>query len=255
MFIAKYDTDGNVLWARKASGATWNNDFSIAADSSGNVYVTGSFSDTATFDSTILASIGESDIFIAKYDTDGNVLWVRQSGGSMADLGYGIAVDLSGNVYVTGFFQDMATFDSTSLASVGGYDIFIAKYDTDGNVLWVRQSGSSINDYGQSIAADSSGNVYITGFFQDTATFDSTSLTSIGESDIFIAKYDTDGNVVWVRKAGSSNWDKGYGIAVDSVENVYVTGFFQDTATFGTTSITGSGGTEMFITKLDSRFF
>ena len=221
----------------------------ITIDSSGNCYVTGFFSGTATFGTTQITSSGERDIFIAKYDTDGNFQWVRKAGGTDFETGTDISIDASGNCYVTGHFQGTATFGTTQITSSGNEDIFIAKYDTDGNFQWVRKAGGVDDDKGQRIAIDNLGNLYITGIFQGIATFETTQLTSSGWNDIFIAKYDTDGNFQWVRKAGGTGNDVGYGIAADASGNCYVTGetsFGQ----FGNITINGIG----FITKLTNSF-
>ena len=143
--------------------------------------------------------------------------WVEKSGGPGNDYGYGIAVDGAGNSYVAGSFNGSATFGETSVISQGGADIFIAKYDNGGNLLWVRSAGGATNDAASAVAVDGSGNCYVTGVFQGTATFGNTSLTSAGGPDIFIAKYDSAGNFVWARQAGGSSDDRGYAVAALSV--------------------------------------
>jgi len=132
-----------------------------------------------------------------------NFLWVEQAGGTDIDIGRAIATDGSGNSIVTGEFSGTATFGDTTLTSDGSNDIFIAKYDGDGNFLWVEQAGGTDIDIGRAIATDGSGNSIVTGEFRGTATFGDTTLTSVGSSfDIFIAKYDGDGNFLWVVQAG-----------------------------------------------------
>jgi len=252
VFIAKLDTNGNHLWAKQAGGATYDNGIGIATDSCGNSYVTGFFTSTATFGATTLTSSGGSDIFIAKLDTDGNWLWVKQAGSANADIGHGIATDSSGNSYVTGWFESTATFGSTTITSNGDTDIFIAKLDNDGNWLWTKQAGGTNNDDVRRIATDSNGNSYVIGNFRSTVTFGTTTLTSSGYQDIFIAKLDINGNWLWVRKAGGASTDYGMGIATDISGNSYLTGYFSGTAFFGTTTITSIGGSDIFITKLDT---
>ena len=117
-----------------------------------------------------------------------NWLWANRAGGVDLDEGWGIATDASGNSYVTGRFRDTATFGSTALTSSGEKDIFVAKLDPNGNWLWVKQAGGINMDIGYGIASDASGNSYVTGVFGSTATFGSTTLTSSGEGDIFVAK-------------------------------------------------------------------
>ncbi|PXY74172.1 MAG: hypothetical protein CXX80_07800, partial [Methanobacteriota archaeon] len=223
----------------------------IATDSSGNAYVTGHFIGTATFGSTNLTSSGSDDVFIAKLSSSGSWQWAVKAGGSNSDKGTGIAVDSSGNAYVAGKFRATSTFGNTSLVSSGNDDIYIAKLSSGGSWQWVVKAGGSSGDSGNGIAVDSNGNSYVTGYFAVTATFGSTSLTSSGSDDIFIAKLNSSGSWQWVVKAGGSVNDIALGIAVDSNGNSYVTGYFTGTATFGSTSLI-SGSDAIFIAKLSS---
>ncbi len=255
IFVAKLDNSGNWLWAKKAGGTDTDYGYSIAIDSSGNSYVTGYFRGIASFGNTNLTNTSNNyyDIFIAKLDSNGNWLWAKQAGGTSSDYGYSIATDSAGNSYVTGSFTTAATFGNTNLTSSGGIDIFVAKLDSGGNWLWVKQAGGIDTDNGNSITIDSSGNCYVTGSFERTAYFGSITLISNMYSDIFVAKLDSGGNWKWVKKAGGSNWDRGNSITIDSSGNIYVTGdYFSATATFGNTNLTGSGGTDIFVAKLDS---
>jgi hypothetical protein len=252
IFVAKLDSSGNWLWAKQAGGNNWDVGFGIATDSSGNSYVTGFFAESASFGSTTLTSSGGEDIFVAKLDSSGNWLWAKQAGGTGLDIGYGIATDSSGNSYVTGFFAESASFGSTTLTSSGGEDIFVAKLDSSGNWLWAKQAGGTSPDYGWGIAIDSSENSYVTGYFEGTASFGTTNLTSSGVQDIFIAKLDSSGNWLWVKQAGGNNWDVGFGIATDSSGNSYITGLFAEFASFGSTTLTSSGQDDIFVAKLDN---
>jgi hypothetical protein len=141
-----------------------------------------------------------------------------------------------GNSYVTGYFMDDAWFGTNSLAGFGGGDVFLAKYDPAGEVLWVVGAGGTNEDFGGGVAVDGAGNSYITGYFSGTASFGSTnrvSLSAVGSSDIFVAKYDGSGNLLWVRQAGGTGADSGGGIAVDTGGNIYVSGSCKGCTTFG----------------------
>ena len=252
IFVTKLDSSGNWLWAKNARESPYDYGHGIAVDASGNSYVTGYFSGTATFGSTTLTSSGGADIFVAKLDSSGNWLWANNAGGTSDECGNGIAVDASGNSYVTGYFDSNATFGYTTLTSNGDYDIFIAKLDSSGNWLWAKNAGGSSNDSGNGIAVDASGNSYVTGYFDSNATFGYTTLTSNGDYDIFIAKLDSSGNWLWAKNAGGSSNDSGNGIAVDASGNSYVTGYFDSNATFGYTTLTSNGDYDIFIAKLDN---
>ncbi|MCB0533195.1 MAG: SBBP repeat-containing protein, partial [Saprospiraceae bacterium] len=253
VFIVKYDPSGDILWAASGGGPASDIGFGIATDASGNVYVTGGFTGSASFGShTVNASGGGVDVFIAKYDATGNVLWVVSGGGLDTDFGSDIAADASGNVYVTGEFQGTAGFGSQTLTSAGDVDAFVVKYDASGNVLWARSGGAGNFDTGNGIAADAAGNVYVTGYFRGNAGFDSQTVSSVGNSDVFVAKYDASGNVLWVVGLGGTNADAGNGITTDAAGNAYVIGDFRGTAGFGSQTLTSSGNVDVFIAKFDA---
>ena len=142
-------------------------------------------------------------------------VWAKRAGGTEPDAASRIAVDANGNSYVTGIFRGTASFGTTELTSSGSTDIFIAKYDATGNVLWAKQAGGKDIDAGKNIEVDGNGNSYITGEFLGTATFDNITINSSGNYDAFIAKYDPSGNLLWVKKSGGAGLEVGRGIAVD----------------------------------------
>jgi hypothetical protein len=248
-----------VLWAKSAGGTYSDEGTSLATDASGNVYITGNFvSPTITFGTTILtneSNNGGSDIFIAKYDAFGTVLWAKSEGGTYFDEGTSVATDVNGNVFVTGNFNsDTITFGTNTCTNAGSNDIFIAKYDATGTVLWAKSSGTPNYDRGRSVSTDTNGNVYVTGMFNGAAiTFGTTILTNAsnnGYNDIFIAKYDAAGTVLWAKSEGGIKGDEGTSLATDANANVYLTGYFQSaTITFGTTSLTNAGELDIFIVK------
>ena len=243
-----------VIWAKKGISPGFDYGNAIVADDSGNVYVTGQIEFTSVFDNVSLTSYGQHDIVVAKYDAAGILKWIRKAGGLEGDIGLGIGIDSSHNVYVTGEIEGVARFSSSiTLTSSGNNDGFIAKYDVNGIVLWAKRFGnSSRSDKGRAIAVSPAGNCYITGNFSSTVIFGSTTLTSNGGNDIFVVKYDSNGNVGWAKRAGGSKQDRGHGIAIDPAENVYVTGAFTSSARFKTTTITNSGKYSTFLAKYNS---
>jgi len=239
-------------WASQAGGSSVDVGESITIDDDGNSYVTGIFSETAPFGFYSLTSSGSYDIFVAKMDANGNWLWATKAGGSGSDYGDSIAIDGDGNSYVTGSFEETATFGSYSLTSSGSADIFVAKMDANGNWLWVTKAGGSSCDDSYGITIDSNGSSYVTGRFGGTATFGSYSLTSSGSADIFVAKMDVNGNWLWATQAGGSYSGAGYGIAIDDNGDSFVTGSFVETATFGSYSLTSYGDIDIFVAKMDA---
>ena len=251
IFVAKIDHNGNWLWANQAGGISYDYGRGIAVDDNGNSYITGEFEESATFGTTTLTSSGSYDIFVAKLDSSGNWLWAKQAWGIGEDVGFSIAVDAKGNSYITGVFMESANFGTTTLTSSGDYDIFVAKLDINSNWLWAKQAGGTDDDYGNGIAVDANGNSYVTGYFSESATFGTTTLTSSGDIDIFVAKLDSSGNWLWANQAGGTNCDYGHGIAVDDNGNSYIIGNFLESANFGITTLTSSGYYDIFVAKLD----
>jgi hypothetical protein len=234
IFLAKYDTAGSVVWAVKAGGTLSDQGTGIDVDNSGNIYITGNFSDTATFYGTVniqLISNGSNDVFIAKYDPSGNVIWAKKAGGLGADYGTKVKADNFGNSYLCGFFpNDSIIFYGASnigLTSNGANDIFIAKFDPLGNVIWANHAGSTGNDNANGITIDGTGCSYITGTFLNKAYFYGPVLDSVmsqGGNDVFIARYDPNGDIIWVQSAGSLFTDQANDITIDGADNLYITG-------------------------------
>ena len=173
LYIAKNSAQGNLLWARQIGRS---NIFcnSLALDSAGNIFLAGSVYRTATFERTNLCnpSSFDSDAFVAKFDSTGDMRWVRQISGGSYDQANGVALDTNGNVFVTGFFTGQSSFGETNLISRGGEDVFLAKYDSDGNPAWARQFGGTADDVGFSIAVSTAGESWVCGSFNFSADFD-----------------------------------------------------------------------------------
>jgi hypothetical protein len=244
ILIAKYDNDGNCLWAKQAGGDSFDGGTGICVDLEGNSYITGYFWGKAVFDKIHISGFGQSDIFVAKYDPYGNCIWAKKAGGTKNGEGKAISVDAKGNSYIAGHFTGPAIFGTMHLDGFGG---FIAKYDSFGNCLWVKLAG---NGSGQGISADAYGNICLTGGFKGTATFGSIKLTSYNYDDIFIAGYTTEGICIWAKHAGGIDFDYGYGISADAIGNCYATGYFSGDAKFDNINLS-AGHYGAFITKIN----
>src|SRR5665213_3003572 len=202
VFLAKLGPNGLFSWAVKAGGPNSDRALSIKTDAAGNSYITGFFYGNATFGSHNITAAGQQDVFIAKYDNTGNCLWAKSAGGTMADIGNGITVDNAGNVIVTGEFAGTATFGSTVMTSMNGStDVFTTKLDGNGNFLWAKQGSASLTDRGLDVDCDASGNIYITGQFSDTITFDFVHTNNMLNA-VFVVKYNAAGQEQWFRKIG-----------------------------------------------------
>ena len=176
--------------------------------------------------------------------------WVASGGGPSYDYGLGFAIDAQGNSYIAGTYAGTAQFGTTSITTTGAFEAFVAKIKPDGTFAWVVSAGGTGSDRVDGIVADNLGNIYITGFFEGSATFGSTTLTSKGDYDIFVAKLTSAGNFVWAKSAGGADSDMGQGIASLGAAGVIVAGTLQSsTATFGSKSTSSKGS---FVARLDA---
>ncbi|MDX2245824.1 MAG: T9SS type A sorting domain-containing protein [Bacteroidia bacterium] len=269
VFVQKMDAGGNFLWAKAFGSQLDDRGFSLATDTSGNVYTTGIFQEIVDFDpgtgTNNLTPNGQHDIFVQKMDSGGNFLWVKSFGGENVEGVNDLVLDVSGNVYTTGSFGAVVDFDpgagTSNLKATGDTDVFVQKVNAGGDFLWAKSFGGAIYDAGGLIAVDSSGNIYSTGQFQSTVDFNPSATVfnlqakGIG-SDIFVQKMDAGGNFLWAKSFGGPEDDRSMAIALDASGNVYTTGTFQGAADFdpgtGTSTLTANGNADIFIHKLDA---
>lgn len=263
-----------VVWNPVGSFGGGGNDGSGAGknDARGNIYMTGYFSDTATFGNKVLVSYGASDAYLAKFGRQGKLEWIVQMGGTAADEGTDVAFDSKGNVYVVGWFINSATFQSANgeITTVTGYineNIFLAKYSPAGLLLWLRTGGNPVTYDGNQRAwgvtlNPKTGSIYLTGFAEGTTLFSTTTgpnqpVAGPDPWHWYLVKYDTQGNFHWgVTDSGEPN-SIGYKVALDQQENVYSVGWFDGYTTFGSMdgksqTITPFGGEDGFLAKYDS---
>jgi len=231
IFVVKYDSNSVKQWTRQlGTASTFAEGTAIATDASGNVYVTG-YTSGSFVNNT---SAGGDDYFIVKYSSNGDMLWVRQYGSVSMDRGQGIAIDASGYVYVVGMMPRAGN----------GLDLFVAKYDGNGQIQWSQQLGSTAKDVAYGVVTDINNNVYVTG----TTGGNLDGHTSAGLGDLFVVKYDSNGLLQWSRQHGTAGADEARGIAVDANSNVYVTGYTAG----GLDLNTSAGFSDLFVVKYNS---
>lgn len=252
-FLVKFDRDGNAVWARKGGGNRDDRGRGVTLDALGNVFVSGTFSSTATFSGVSISDQdGEQSTFLAKYDTSGTLQWILPIGGCCdTTRGYAITTDSIGNSYLTGYFADTLIAQSHQVVSAGNWDVFIIKVSPSGQVEWLKRAGGVNEDFGSGCRYDPTLNLlYVTGQFDFQAVFDTIHVTSNGNRDFFVAAYDTTGRIRWIRNGGGTGRDAGISITTDRNGAIYATGFFNDTATFGGVTLQGYPLADFVLTKL-----
>jgi hypothetical protein len=252
LFIAKYSAAGVPQWVRVYGDASDQFGTAVGTDASGNVYVTGYFFGTASFGGSALTS-NAWDIVLAKYTANGAHVWSKRLGGASYDMGQALAVDGGGNVLVGGQFAGTANFGGTDLTSAGGYDGFLAKYDTNGVHQWSKRIGGASLDTVTGVGVDSGGSVTAVGYFAGTANFGGANLVSAGNNDVFVARYDAASVHQWSNRYGDADDQRAYGTAVDAAGNVALTGYFYGSMSFGGASLPNTGGgADIFLAKLNA---
>ncbi len=259
---------GDPGFAVQAGGTGTEESNSIARDAAGNLYITGSFTGQAQFGAgaaaVTLTAVGNSDIFLAKYDANGALLWAKGMGGTGSDLGSEVEVNAAGSILLTGRFSTSVDFDpgagQTLLTTQGGTDAFVARYTTAGALVWVDQFGGTSGDAGNGVAFDAAGNVVATGYFSGTVDFDPgtgvSNLVSAGDNDIFVVKLNGAGGLLWAQRYGSTGTDQGQAVALDRTGRILVAGSFAGTVDFDPSgdvqNLTSAGLSDAFVMQLTS---
>ena len=276
-FLSKFDPLGNLLWARTWGGTSPDCGNDVCIDSKGCVYVIGGFASlNADFDpgpgTDIHSTNGIFDTSLSKFDANGNFLWALTWGGTSENTsacGAGVAVDSFDNVYATGCFGGTGDLDpgpgTDYRTAETGYDIYISKFDPDGDYQWALTDGGPWNSYwcynqGEEICLDAQNNIYITGGYCSDMDFDPgvgiDEHSAVGLEDIFISKFSMDGEFQWARTWGSEGDDSGMGVAVDKYGNVYATGWFSGIVDFdpgpGVDEHMANGSVDGFVSKFDT---
>jgi len=270
VYLVKYNTDGEYQWARAWGGPNEDVSYGIATDSSGNIYVSGGFTGTVDFDpgegtnNKSTKTPYYSDPYVTKFDSAGSHLWARSWGGASNDFSLNVNTDNSDNVYVVGWFGSTSADFNPDGGDVqysnGSWDVFLSKFDSEGSYQWARTWGGGSGDMGYAVSIDNTGDIYVTGWFNETVDFDPGSgtdeRTSNGYWDAYLSKLDSAGDYVWAVTWGDAEQDIGYDTSVDNSGNVYVSGAFSGTVDFdpgtGILNQTSKGSNDAYLSKFDS---
>lgn len=277
-FIARYNSNGDVLWAKTVAegNLAGSEPRAIQCDASGNSYLMGMYygGQPANFGNGLLPNEGVSDVFLLKYTAEGNLEWSKHLGGSSAEQAADISVDAAGNVIVVGGYNSavfscdgLQLLNPSGLLPTGGRkEIFVVKYTAAGAIVWAKNAEGNGEDIAQGVSTDASGNIYVSGQFNGDSlnwndelvvNTDNTPISNI-YSDIFVAKLDASGSAVWLKSYGSANIngineDIGFGIQSTADGISYVCGFFSGSEiTFGTQTLTNIGFEDFFILAMDA---
>jgi len=260
-YLAKFDPYGNNIWV-KYFYSPYNSgyDFGFCLDAQGNIYSTGTFNQFGNInitDSIQLVNTGNEDGFVAKYNSNLDLQWVKTITGGATEVCSRMGINGSGDVYVGGYIAGPSTypnhyFDTITVSNPIGQNIFLAKYNNSGDCQWVRTAGSNGSDFVKGVYVDNNGDAFIAGYvgsMGSSAVFGSQTFNfPWGNIAMYVAQYDSNGNLKWV---DLSQGGPGivYDITGDGAGTLYVTGVFSGNWDFGTVSLTGNE--EMFLMKID----
>jgi hypothetical protein len=250
IFIAKLNRDGGHIWSKRFGDGSNQAGQSVAVDKQGNVALCGSMEGSVNFGSGELTSGGGTDIFVATFDASGKRRWDKRFGDSTAQECKSIAMDADGNVAITGTFMGWVNFGKAQLMSAGSLDVFLAKFGSDGAVLWNHAFGSASEQGGQSVAMSPDGGVVVGGYFSGSINLGGGAHIDPGNSNIFIAKFDSSGTHVWSRGYGDAETQFLESIAVDGCGDVLATGYFSGAVDFGGEAVKSNGLDDLFVLKL-----
>jgi hypothetical protein len=260
IYVAKYTSDGSLSWIKTGGGTNGDYARALACNKTSRVYIAGEIEGSPTpvvFPGTseTLITQGDNDVFLATYDLNGNLLWVKSEGGIKNEKADGITYDNNGNVIICGYFTDTTKFNGTLIPGKGEEDMFVAKYDMNGNFLWMQHAGGPLHDAAKSVKCDASGNIYVCGMYSDGAVFGGSTFTTANTAwgkfyDCFIAKYSPSGSLIWVKRIVGDYDDVAWSLVLDNNGKIYVTGEFSS-ADFGGGMIWSYGLSDVFVACYD----
>jgi hypothetical protein len=246
--------EAEVGFAVNIGGASIDQSNTVAIDGSGNSFVAGRFYGELTLGDSVYSSAGVSDGFLAKLDSQGEVLWSVAFGGVGADECHAVATDNEGNSYVAGYLGSTGVnIQNETISSLGGYDVLVMKFSPDGVLLWARTYGSATNDQAKAITIDNNGIVTVVGYFQASMVVGASTLVSSFGLDAFVLKLNANGDPLWAAQAGGPGQTEARAVAVDPSGNTYISGFFYgNEVSAGDLTATGAGVTDIFLVKYDA---
>lgn len=228
IFVMRLDAAGDLVWL-KQFGARWR-DFGqrLALDRRGDLVLLTVFTGEVSFGGEILKPEGNQDVAVVKLNSNGEHIWSRRFGSHFNELGLGLAVDLAGNIAISGSFDNEITFGGDKLVGKGESDVFVARFDPEGKHLWSRAFGSVREDIGYGVGVDKYGNITVGGWFWGTVDFGGGPLQAKGQNkDAFLLKLSASGEHIWSKRFGGQDHDQTRGVAVNEDGRAAVAGIFR----------------------------
>ena len=252
IFVAKLNSAGDFAWAKHVSAPTGTDSANaLAVNADGSVLIGGAFEGTATFGSHSVSTATNDDLYISKLSSNGVFEWVVNAGNQFsADSVRDIEPLADGSALLTGYITNTASFGPHSVASAGDFDIYVARIDAHGDFEWATRAGGSSRDGGVSLTSGSDGSAMLTGFFSGSASFGSTTLSSQGGLDIFVASLNSSGQFQWAERAGGAGDDEPASMAVIGDDQYIVGGYINNDAQFGQTLLQGRS-TDAFLATFE----
>ncbi len=253
-FLAKLShKDGSAIWSVALGGKNSDVADAVAVGKDGSSVVVGTLSEEFHIDDAMMTSEGADDIFIAKFAADGHRLWALQIGGHDIDAAHAVVIDDAGNAYVTGVFRHKVVFgQEQEVLSKGNADIFLSKISPSGDFIWTKTFGALDDDFGRSLALDSHGNLLLLAEISNQVDLGGGMLTTNGNRDIVIAKFDSDGEHIWSKSMGNNFDDIGTSLTIDPADNILITGSFEGSLNLGGTELVSAGKADLFAAKFNA---
>ncbi|MEM6263510.1 MAG: T9SS type A sorting domain-containing protein [Bacteroidota bacterium] len=250
MYLAHFDTSGKFLWLRQSTSTGQCAAQDVVATPDGGALVCGLFRDSLYLDTFRFESNGVADVFLAKYASNGMLEWVNQFAGPAFEIGWKVTVLENGYGYLAGQFDQSITLGSNMLNSQGDEDLFLAHFDPEGNILWARGIGGSGREQVGGIDVDTAGNVFLSGQFEVNVDFGGGRFFSTGDTELFVAKYDRLGQLLWVQNGQNSSMDGSRDVLFSAPGKLYTTGFFVKQLILGSDSLSGLQREDLFLSSL-----
>lgn len=265
-FVARYDSSGSPIWAKRFGSPNDEYIGGVAASPDGGAVVVGTFVGSATFgqgevNQTVLSAQPPGDGFIAKYDAAGALVWAKSTTGVGAQDVRGVEVFPDNSLTISGAFQDGTAIlglgepGEVQLTPVGGADGFVARLSSSGQLVWARGIGAGGFDAARSVTAVPDGTTVVAGDFSGTAILgagEPNQTQLVGPNDMFVAKYQSNGDLIWARSAGGTLWEYGFGVSTSADGSVFVGGGFYGNAQFGSTTLVSVDSWDLYVTKLNA---